>query len=237
MAAACACEGPGLVSSMRQDVDRYLFEAERDGRTGWFAVLRVALLSPGLWALLQYRLAHQALTRVRPPAAGAALARLLQLLQVVVRVLTQIEIDPRAHIGPGLMLPHSGSLVIGPVRLGAHCNVFQGVTLGSSTTEEDLSHLSTPVLGDRVWVGPGGVIAGGLQIGDDASIGANSVVMRDVPPRGVVLGVPSRLVSRQGSFQQITYRDREQDPQRSASLQERDSGTGTETKATELGQP
>jgi serine O-acetyltransferase len=223
MGSACACEGRGLARTVREDVDRYVYEVERDGRRGFLALVRVLLLSPGLWALLQYRVAHQALMRVRPRSVGAMLARLLQLLQIVVRAVTQIEIDPRAHIGPGLMIPHSGTLVIGPVRLGAHCNVFQGATLGSSTTESDLGHLATPVLDDRVWVGPGAVLAGALHIGADASIGANSVVMRDVPPRGVVLGVPSRLVSRQGSFKQITYRGQEQDPGRGTAMQETDT--------------
>jgi hypothetical protein len=69
-----------------------------------------------------------------------------------------------------------------------------------------------------VWVGPGAVIAGEATVGDDASVGANSLLVRDVPPRGVVLGVPARLVSRQGSFTQIKYRDMDSDDERKAAL-------------------
>jgi serine O-acetyltransferase len=65
-----------------------------------------------------------------------------------------------------------------------------------------------------VWVGPGAVITGPIQIGSDASVGANSVLLRDVPPRGVVLGVPARLLSRKGSFTQIYYRGMDHDPER-----------------------
>jgi serine O-acetyltransferase len=207
-------------------VDRYAYEAGRDGRNGLPGLVRVAILCPGLWAVLAYRLAHHAESRLRPRELGWVAGRLFQVLQQVVRALTTIEIDPRAHIGAGLMIPHTGSIVIGPVRLGRHCNVFQCVTLGSSTMEEDLAQLATPVLGDRVWVGPGAVVAGAVGIGADASIGANSVVMRDVPPRGVVLGVPARLVSSRGSFQQITYRGREQDPDRLDALRQAAEASG-----------
>lgn len=75
-----------------------------------------------------------------------------------------------------------------------------------------------PALGDRVWVGPGAVIAGGVTVGDDVAVGANSLLVRDVPPRGVVVGVPARLVSRLGSFAQILYREMDSDEGRKAAL-------------------
>jgi serine O-acetyltransferase len=218
MSGACGCEGGRLCSVVRADADRYLFWAQRDGRSGVLAYLRVAVLSPGLWALLSYRLTHQAATRLRPRRLGSAVAMVLQLLQQVMLVLTNIEIDPRAHIGAGLMFPHSGPIVIGPVRIGANCTISHGVTLGHSATDEDPDRWSTPTLADRVWIGPGAVLAGGLDIGADAAIGANSVVTRDVPPRGVVLGVPARLISRKGSFAQIGYRGMAEDPARAAAL-------------------
>ncbi|MGO8889868.1 MAG: hypothetical protein ACLP8X_15520 [Streptosporangiaceae bacterium] len=87
-----------------------------------------------------------------------------------------------------------------------------------STLEHRTSKPPLPTLGDRVWVGPGAVVAGDVAIGDDASVGANSLVVRDVPPRGVVLGVPARLVSRRGSFTQVRYREMDNDDERKASL-------------------
>jgi serine O-acetyltransferase len=101
-----------------------------------------------------------------------------------------------------------------------NCDIYQGVTLGTAATtiDEPYSKPGAPTLGDRVWVGPGAVIAGDVTVSDDASVGANSLLVRDVPPRGVVIGVPTRLVSRRGSFAQIFYREMDHDGERKVSL-------------------
>jgi serine O-acetyltransferase len=220
MPAACGCEGAGLIATVRADVDRYLYYLEVDGTKGLRALLQIAILSPGLWALLSYRLAHHA-ARIRPRPLSAAASVVTQLGQQIILALTGIRIDPDAHIGPGLMIPHSGHIVVGPVRIGRCCDVLQGVTLEPGTADQSPAdqppcEAPTPVLGDRVWVGPGAVITGGVVVSSDASIGANSVVTRDVPPRGVMIGVPARLISRKGSFAQVRYRGMLQDAERSA---------------------
>jgi len=214
MAATCVCEGVPLREAMRQDVDRYVSAAERDGRSGRVARVESAL-SLKVWAVACQRASHYARTSVRPRPLGRVLAILFFGGQRFFTALTGIEIDPHAHLGPGLMLPHAGTIVIGPVRVGRHCTISQGVTLGQGLvgTGDD-----TPVLGDRVWVGPGAVLAGPIHVGDDAAVSANSVVLRDVPARGVVLGVPARVVSYKGSFAQIYYRGMAEDPDRRAAL-------------------
>jgi serine O-acetyltransferase len=145
--------------------------------------------------------------------------------QRLFRVVTGLEIDPQAHLGPGLMIPHDGHIVIGPVRVGRHCTISHRVTIGQGLQGDGPAHDDTPVLGDRVWVGPGAVIAGPIQVGSDASVGANSVVLRDVPPRGVVLGVPARLLSHKGSFTQVYYRGMTDDPDRRLALEASVTGT------------
>jgi serine O-acetyltransferase len=223
---ACPCEGGRLLDAVRADVDRYVATAERDGEPRQVALPRVAL-SLKVWAVVTYRITHFALTGVRPEALGRLLAVLSTIGQRFFAALTGIEIDAHAHVGPGLMIPHDGYVVIGPVRVGRHCTISQGVTLGqglrgtAASVEED-----TPVLGDRVWVGPGAVIASKVSVGSDASIGANSVVLRDVPARGVVLGVPARLVSRRGSFAQVYYRDMDADADRACALAARGAEEG-----------
>jgi len=79
-----------------------------------------------------------------------------------------------------------------------------------------------PTLADRVYVGPGAVIFGPVQIGEDAAIGANAVVTKSVTARAVVAGAPARVVSGKGSFLYVQYRGMEADPDRRRSLRERD---------------
>jgi serine O-acetyltransferase len=172
---------------------------------------------------MAYRLEHYARYRLR--------SRLLRMppsvFHRIVTAFTGIRLDADAHIGPGLKIPHGGRIEMGPVRIGGNCDIFQGVTFGESMTtlDEDEPRSGVPTLGDRVWVGPGAVIAGELTVGDDAVVGANSLLVRDVPPLGVVLGVPARLVSRQGSFAQILYREMSNDDKRKLALAERQAST------------
>jgi len=216
MAGTCVCEGAGLGDAIREDIDRYVAAAERDGSPHRVAVI-ATVLSFKVWAVAIYRLRHLLLSR-RPRLLGGPLAVLPLVVQQVLKSLTGIEIQPQAHIGPGLMIPHEGNIVIGPVRMGRHCTISHGVTLGQGLLGEASAQHDTPVIGDRVWLGPGAVVAGPINVGSDAAVGANSVVLRDVPPRGVVIGVPSREVSHKGSFAQVYYRGMDDDPERRAAL-------------------
>lgn len=202
--AMCVCEGGRLRAALRGDLDRYVPAAGRQHcATGGLMPLCAGLLSKGFPATAAYRLNHYARHRVHSRLLGV----FPDVLHRIVVALTGIHIDAQAHIGPGLTFPHGGHIVIGPVQLGRDCAIFQGVTLGKNNSIFGNRPFApdVPTLGDRVWVGPGAVIAGGVTVGDDAVVGANSLVVRDVPPRGVVLGVPARLVSRNGSIAQGTY--------------------------------
>ena len=219
----CVCEGGGLRAAIRADLDRYVFHAQRrQGVTGRLTPLQVGLMSQGLWATVAYRLEHYARYRLHSRLLHIPLSVFHRILMAI----TGIRLDAGAHIGPGLKIPHGGRIEIGPVRIGRNCDIFQGVTLGESmsTLDEPDSRSGVPTLGDRVWVGPGAVIAGELTVGDDAVVAANSLLVRDVPPRGVVLGVPARLVSRRGSFAQILYRGMEKDDKRKLALAEQEVG-------------
>jgi serine O-acetyltransferase len=216
MHTACVCEGAGLRVAVRGDLDRYVFVAQhQQGLTGRLLPFRIGLMSQGLWATAAYRWNHYALHRFR--------SRLLRVLPKAfhraVMALTGIHIDAGAHIGPGLAFAHGGHVVIGPVRMGVNCDIYQGVTLGASMSlDENNPRPGAPTIGNRVWVGPGAVVAGAGTVGDDAVVGAISLVVRDVPPRGVVVGVPARLVSRRGSFTQVMYRGMETDTERNMAL-------------------
>jgi serine O-acetyltransferase len=217
----CVCEGGGLRAAFRDDLDRYVFIVEmQHGVMGPLVPLRVGLFSQGLWATTAYRVNHYVRYRLHSRLLGV----LPGIVHRIIVALSGIQIDVQAHIGSGLKIPHGGKIVIGPVRVGSNCDLFQGVTLGGGMSMTTFDHRSStpgfPALGDRVWVGPGAVVAGDVTVGDDAAVGANSLLVRDVPPRGVVVGVPARLISRRGSFAQVMYRDMDSDDERKAALAE-----------------
>jgi serine O-acetyltransferase len=100
---------------------------------------------------------------------------------------------PRNCFGPGLSIAHPGTLVVNPgVRVGSHCRIHQGVTLGQTSR-------GTPTLGDRVLIGANACVLGPVTVSSDAAVGAGSVVVRDVPAGVTVAGVPARQVSNTGS--------------------------------------
>lgn len=95
-------------------------------------------------------------------------------------------------IGAGLVIGHGYASVLWARRIGRDCMIHQHVTLGVNADEY-------PIIGDRVWISPGAAVLGGVTIGDDAVIGAGSVVLRDVAPGSVVAGIPARVISNRGA--------------------------------------
>ncbi|NIT24471.1 MAG: serine O-acetyltransferase, partial [Candidatus Aminicenantes bacterium] len=109
-----------------------------------------------------------------------------------IRLFTGIEIHPGAKIGPGFFIDHGMGVVIGETsEIGEDVTLFQGVTLGGTGKEKGKRH---PTLGNRVVVGAGAKVLGGISVGDNVKIGANSVVLRSVPPDSTVVGIPGRII-------------------------------------------
>ena len=169
IAITCVCEGGGLRAAIRADLDRYAFVAQRQqGEGGRLLPLRIGLMSQGLWATAAYRWSHYALHRGRRSVIP-------QIFHRAIMAFTGIHIDASAHVGPGLAFAHGGHVVIGPVRMGRNCDIYQGVTFGASMSFDDRPYKpGAPTLGDRVWVGPGAVVAGAVTLGDDAAVGATA---------------------------------------------------------------
>jgi serine O-acetyltransferase len=152
------------------------------GPEGHFAFAAHCLRTPGVHAVLAYRLGQWALGL--PAWARIAAAPGYWILSLLVHVLWGIEISRHARIGPGLYIGHSGGIVVGSQAvLGARCSISQGVTIGVSTGGSDAG---TPQLGDDVYVGAGAKVFGAVRIGNNVKIGANAVVHRDVPDNAVV---------------------------------------------------
>src|SRR5215510_3296788 len=172
-----------MFDRMRRDVRTVL---ERDPAAK--SALEVVLCYPGVHAIWLYRPAHWLWER-----GWFVSARLLSHLG---RFLTGIEIHPAARLGPGLFIDHGMGVVIGETaEVGANVSLLQGVTLGGTSRQRGKRH---PTLGDNVVVGAGAKIIGAFKIGDGSRIGAGSVVVREVPPNSVVVGVPGRVTYRDG---------------------------------------
>lgn len=170
----------GLLQSIRSDI-----QAAKERDPAATSTLEIIFAYPGFHARQLHRLAHTLHTRgLRLPA---------RLISHLGRSLTGIEIHPCAQIGEKLFIDHGMGVVIGETTIiGNNCHLYQGVTLGGTSTKRAKRH---PTLGDGVVVGAGAKIIGAVNIGDDAKIGAGSVVVTNVPPNATVVGVPGHIVA------------------------------------------
>ena len=104
-----------------------------------------------------------------------------------------IEVSPLVEIGGGLSLPHTVGTVIGAASIGTNCTISQGVTLGSIEQNTDFDKSLRPVICNDVYIGAGAKVIGSVVVGDHAKIGANAVVLCDVPEYAVAVGVPAKI--------------------------------------------
>ena len=108
----------------------------------------------------------------------------------------QVDINPAARIGKGIMLDHATGFVVGETAtIGDNVSILQGVTLGGTGKSEEDRH---PKIGNGVLIGAGAIVLGNIKVGDCARIGAGSVVVKEVPPRVTVAGVPARIIGEAG---------------------------------------
>lgn len=150
--------------------------------------LEAALCYPGLHAIWLHRIAHHFYLK------GWVLVP--RLINTFSRFLTGIDIHPGAKLGPGLFIDHGMGLVIGETaELGSNVTLYQGVTLGGTGKEKGKRH---PTIGNNVVVSSGAKVLGSFKVGDNSKIGSGSVVLKEVPPNSVVVGVPGRVVTRDG---------------------------------------
>src|SRR3989338_8434107 len=142
----------------------------------------------GFHALMAYRIAHR-FHKWGIPIVPRVISQLA-------RWLTGIEIHPAAKIGKGFFIDHGMGVVIGETaEIGDSVTLFQGVTIGGTGKERGKRH---PTLGNHVVVGAGAKILGGIKVGDNVKIGANSVVLKSVPANSTVIGVPGRIIKAEG---------------------------------------
>jgi serine O-acetyltransferase len=150
--------------------------------------LEVVLCYPGVHALAFHRLAHR--------LWGAGWVVTARFVSHVSRFLTGIEIHPGARVGTGVFIDHGMGVVMGETaEVGDDVTLYQGVTLGGTSLKREKRH---PTLERNVVVGTGAAIIGAITVGAGARIGAGSVVVNEVPPDSVVVGVPGKVIYRDG---------------------------------------
>lgn len=170
-----------MLSSIRRDVQSV---KERDPAARTTA--EVVLCYPGLHAVWSHRVTHWLWTH-RARLAARFLAELA-------RKLTGVEIHPGAVLGNNVFIDHATGVVIGETaEVGDNVTIYHGVTLGGTSLEAVKRH---PTVGNNVTIGAGAKVLGAIVIGDGSQIGANSVVVKPVPPGAVVVGVPGQIVNR-----------------------------------------
>lgn len=116
-----------------------------------------------------------------------------------------VFIPPTTRVGPGLYLEHLGDIVVnGRAVIGKNCNIGNGVTIGQTNRG---ARQGVPTVGDNVFVGPGAKIIGGVRVGDNAAVGVNCVVVKDVPADAVIAAGPGQVVSYRGSSGYVNRTD------------------------------
>lgn len=168
-----------MFERLKEDI-KVAFERDPAARNIW----EVILCYPGLHAIWLHRPAHFLWVR--------HFRFLGRLISHISRFLTGIEIHPGAKIGRRFFIDHGMGVVIGETsEIGNNVVLYQGVVLGGTTLEKRKRH---PTIGKYVVIGAGATILGPIKIGDGARIGSGSVVVKPVPPRATVVGVPGRVV-------------------------------------------
>ncbi len=189
------------MSKLNRDLDRYYYIM---GNPGLSARIRTIMMTPGIWSIIDYRCGRWLFER-RHWLWPRLFNYLRQPWVLWLELLTGIRLPATAEIGPGLYIGHHGGIILnGGCRIGANCNLSQDVTIGVGGRG---TRRGTPVIGDRVYLGPGSRVFGKIMIGDDVAIGANAVVSIDLPDRSVAGGVPAQILNQHGSGDYVHFRD------------------------------
>lgn len=177
-----------MFARLHEDIQT-IFRRDPAARSLWEVITY-----PGLHALILHRVAHRLwITRVPPRGLWKVLARLLSQFT---RMFTGVEIHPGARIGRRFFIDHGMGIVIGETaEIGDDVLMYHQVTLGGTSLAKVKRH---PTIGNNVLIGMGAKIVGAVTVGDNCKIGANAVVNKDIPANCTVVGVPGRIILRDG---------------------------------------
>jgi len=192
---------------LKYDLYRYFYSSDSIEDMSFVAKLKTILLTQGIWALVVYRAGSWCVrNRQKIGIFSKIVLPLLTLCQKFVEITTGIDIPFTAKIGRGLYIGHFGQIILSTrTIMGECCNLSQGVTIGQAGRGSD-QH--TPIIGDRVYIGPGSKVFGKVSIGNDVAIGANAVVTKDLPDNAVAVGIPAKIINYNSSRDFVNFNHR-----------------------------
>ncbi len=178
---------------IKKDVERYTGSPA----FGFWKTLKMCYYEEALFYSILFRICGRVM-RIRNPVLRFPLKMVfVWILYRCCSVALGIHIDLEAAIGKGLYIGHHGCIFIGAVEIGEYCNISQEVTIGQGRL--GTAREGRPTIGNRVYIAPGAKIFGQITIGNNVSIGANTVISKDIPDNAIVVGNPGRIVGYQES--------------------------------------
>ena len=179
-----------MCTNLKADVKRFIGQ---DKGYHSFKEILYLCVDQGFWAVLVYRFgrwAHQ----MKVPIVSLMFRILAFVLFKLIELTTGISVPASVEIGPGFYIGHFGGIILhSDVKIGKNCSIGPGVVIGT----RGLGNKGTPIIGDDVYIGVGAKILGGVKIGNRVRIGANSVVLKDIPDGATAVGIPAKIVRKE----------------------------------------
>lgn len=174
-----------MITLLKSDLERYYSLIGKRASVSRLGALK---------AFFNIRLLPVALIRFAYWCANHHMGPISKIICLINLVFFGLEYSPKVKIGPGLFLPHTVGTVIGAASIGANVTIFQGVTIGAKEADMNYCPDKRPAILDGVTIGAGAKVLGGITVGEDSTIGANAVVLNDVPAGRIAVGIPARVV-------------------------------------------
>jgi len=183
-----------MIKALKKDFHRYYRIELGDNSPTFIKKIRLLLNMPGLQAILIYRFCHLVkVKKINNPFVSLLLQPLCWPLNFLTSHLYGIEISPYSTVGAGFYIGHFSGIQINNAVIGENCSVHQHVSIGASSQEEQAK---TCHIGNNVWIGAHSHILPGINIGQDSTIAAGSVVAEDLPKRVLAMGNPARVTQK-----------------------------------------
>lgn len=174
-----------MLTLLKSDLERYYGLVGKSATVSRFGALK---------AFFNIRLMPVALIRLSYWCAHHRLGPISKVVCLLNLVFFGLEYSAKVEIGPGLFLPHTVGTVIGAASIGSNVTIFQGVTIGAKEADMNFCRDKRPTILDDVTIGAGAKVLGGIVVGIGSKVGANAVVLNDVPAGRVAVGIPARII-------------------------------------------